>query len=76
MACRGCTVIKQTPHMSRLHFSLAFVSFVCLFPSQVAECNRLNERLASSQQQLADLQSLREVDTLDIESRQVLLLTA
>ena len=43
-------------------------------PSKVAECNRLNERLASSQQQLADLQSLREVDTLDMETRQVLLL--
>jgi hypothetical protein len=31
----------------------------------------LNERLASSQQQLADLQALREVDTLEMETRQV-----
>jgi len=46
----------------------------CLISTpQAAECNRLNERLAASQQQLADLQSLREVDALDMETRQVFL---
>ncbi len=46
---------------------------VCVSPtsSQVAECNRLHERLVVSQQSLADLQSLREVDALEIETRQV-----
>jgi hypothetical protein len=42
--------------------------FHCII--QVAECNRLNERLAIAQQQLADLQAEREVDTLEMETRQ------
>lgn len=38
--------------------------------SQSAECSRLNERLAVLQQQLADVQTARDVDTIDLESRQ------